>query len=220
MTKRPDREPSVEPGPRERNKLDKRDRITRAAWELFAKDGFEPTTTAAIAERAGVAKGTLFLYAADKDDLLMLVMHDRLAEATDRAFANAPSRGPLVEQCVHVFVSLYELYASLPRGLGVAFVRLVATAKGPNADRVHALTQALLSRLASLVRAAQERGEVAEDVQPLLAASNLFAAYFVGLFGWLSGLAPTIDALRAQLDAMLALQFRGLAQGAPRTKKS
>lgn len=219
MTKAPKREAS-DLGPRERNKLDKRDRITRAAWELFARDGFDATTTAAIAERASVAKGTLFLYAADKDDLLMLVMHDRLAEATDRAFATAPARAPLVDQCVHVFVALYELYASLPRGLGLIFVKLVSTARGPNADRVGALTQALLSRLASLVRAAQERGEVAEDVQPLVAASNLFAAYFMVLFGWLSGLSPTMDVLRAQLEALLSLQFRGLAPSAPRAKKS
>lgn len=205
---------------RDKNKLDKRDRITRAAWERFSRDGFEATTTAAVAEEAGVAKGTLFLYAADKDDLLMLVMHDRLAEATDRAFATLPSRAALVEQCAHVFTALYELYASQPRGLGLVFVRLVSTARGPNADRVHALTQALLSRLASLVRAAQERGEVAEDIPPLVAASNLFAAYFMVLFGWLSGLAPTLDVLRAQVEAMVALQFRGLARSPHRPAKS
>lgn len=211
---------SSELSTRDRNKLDKRDRITRAAWELFARDGFEPTTTAAVAEHAGVAKGTLFLYAADKDDLLMLVMHDRLADATDRAFATLPARASLVEQCTHVFTALYDLYASQPRGLGLVFVRLVSTARGPNADRVHALTQALLSRLASLVRSAQERGDVAEDVLPLVAASNLFAAYFMVLFGWLSGLAPTIDVLRAQVEALVALQFRGLAAPPHRAHKS
>jgi AcrR family transcriptional regulator len=219
MTKGP-KSASADLSTRDKNKLDKRDRITRAAWERFSRDGFEATTTAAVAEEAGVAKGTLFLYAADKDDLLMLVMHDRLAEATDRAFATLPARATLVEQCTHVFSALYELYASQPRGLGLVFVRLVSTARGPNADRVHALTQALLSRLASLVRAAQERGEVAEDILPLVAASNLFAAYFMVLFGWLSGLAPTLEVLRAQVESLVALQFRGLARSPQRAPKS
>jgi AcrR family transcriptional regulator len=211
---------AAEPGARERNKLDKRERIAAAAWELFARDGFEATTTAAVAERAGVGKGTLFLYAPDKDDLLMLVMHDRLADRTDRAFATLSARAALPEQLSHVFVSLYELYAEQPRGIGIAFVRLVSTARGPNADRVHAMTQATLSRIASLVRTAQERGEVADDVLPMVAAANLFAAYFFVLFGWLSGLSPTIEILRSHLDTMIALQMRGLAKPHGKPSKS
>jgi AcrR family transcriptional regulator len=203
-------------GARERNKLDKRARIADAAWTLFSTAGFEETSTSAVAERAGVAKGTLFLYASDKDDLLMLVMHDRLAAAMDRGFATMPARGLLVPRALHAFRALYEMYAAQPRGLGAHFVRLAATAKGPNADRVGALTQAMLSQLASLVRAAQERGEVSPDVAPTLAALNFFAAYFMGLFGWIAGLTTDVDALCAGLEAQLALQVRGLE---PRTHK-
>ncbi len=204
---------------RERNKLDKRDRIAHAAWELFTRDGFDATTTAAVADRAKVAKGTLFLYAADKDDLLMLVMHDRLAEAVDRGFATMTARATLHEQLVHVFVTLYELYLSQPRGIGVAFVRLVFVAKGPNTDRVQGLTQAMLSRLAALFRGAQERGEIAEDVLPMVGAANAFAAYFFVLLGWISGLSPTIDVLKAHLDAMLSLQLRALAKAPHRASR-
>src|SRR6185503_10345371 len=68
-------------GRREQNKLEKRERVRRAAWDLFTTKGFDATTTKDVAERADIATGTLFLYASDKKDLLFLVMHDRLERA-------------------------------------------------------------------------------------------------------------------------------------------
>ena len=65
-------------GLRERNKLDKLQRIKHAARTLFIEKGFDETTTREIARRAGVALGTLFLYATDKRDLLFLICTDEL----------------------------------------------------------------------------------------------------------------------------------------------
>ena len=72
----------VEGGRREANKEDKRERIREAAFELFLEHGVGGTKLADVAERAGVAKGTLFLYASDKEDLVCMVMHERLAACT------------------------------------------------------------------------------------------------------------------------------------------
>src|SRR5690606_35807052 len=72
-------------GLRERNKREKRARIERAARELFERKGFEAATARAIAARARVGLGTLFLYARDKRELLFLVF----AEESRRLFAEA-----------------------------------------------------------------------------------------------------------------------------------
>lgn len=45
---------------RDRNMRDKRDRIFRAAAELFAERGFAAVTTQEVSDRADVAAGTLF----------------------------------------------------------------------------------------------------------------------------------------------------------------
>ena len=58
--------------------------------ELFSSVGFDATTTKAVAERAGVASGTVFVHAADKTDLLSLVMGSVLQEAVEQGFAGAP----------------------------------------------------------------------------------------------------------------------------------
>jgi AcrR family transcriptional regulator len=63
-------------GQREKNKIDKLNRIKEAARELFLSKGFDDATTRAIASRAGVGIGTVFIYADNKRDLLFLVAND------------------------------------------------------------------------------------------------------------------------------------------------
>ena len=72
-------------GLRERNKRDKLRRIKDAATELFLQKGFDDTTTRAIALRAGVGLGTVFLYAPTKRDLLFLIINEELQAEVDRA---------------------------------------------------------------------------------------------------------------------------------------
>lgn len=54
------------------------------------------TTTRQIAVKAGVAVGTLFLYAADKRDLLFLVVNDELEQVASKAVAAVRSDVPLI----------------------------------------------------------------------------------------------------------------------------
>lgn len=68
-------------GRRERNKQDKLDRITAAARELFAEHGVDEVTTQQIADRADIGTGTLFLYAKNKGELLLLVQNSSYVDA-------------------------------------------------------------------------------------------------------------------------------------------
>ncbi|BAS11227.1 tetr family transcriptional regulator protein [Arthrobacter sp. Hiyo4] len=68
-------------GRRERNKQDKLDRITAAARELFSEHGVDDVTTQQIADKADIGTGTLFLYAKNKAELLLLVQNSSYADA-------------------------------------------------------------------------------------------------------------------------------------------
>jgi AcrR family transcriptional regulator len=57
-----------------------RDEVMRAAWLLFAEQGFEATTVEQIAQAAGMSRRTFFRYFAGKDELIL----DKLLEAGDR----------------------------------------------------------------------------------------------------------------------------------------
>lgn len=196
-------------GKREANKEDKRARIIEAAWALFSERGVDATTTADIAGRAGIAKGTLFLYATDKDDLVFLMMHDRLAEVSDQFLASVPKRASLVEQLCHVFGGLYGLYAA-SGDVGRRFVKVLPGAQGANAAKVNGLTFAFLHRVAALIIEAQARGEVRADVEVMIASNAVFSLYFSGLLTWLQGFATLEDARDTLLPQSLELLMNGL----------
>ena len=83
---------SVAPRPvgrRERNKQEKLDRITAAARALFAEHGVDEVTTQQVADKADIGTGTLFLYAKNKGELLLLVQNSAYADALVRGKAAA-----------------------------------------------------------------------------------------------------------------------------------
>jgi AcrR family transcriptional regulator len=203
------RPPSAEGGRRARQKRDKLERLRAAAWELFATKGFDQTTTREIAERAGVATGTLFLYAKDKPDLLFLVFEHRLAETVDDAFKSLPDAS-LKGQLLHVLGRLFAMYDKSP-DLARRFVKELPGADGPNAQRVNGLSFVFLQRLGGLVEKAIERGEVRSDALPLLAAQTIFAIYFMGLLSWLSGFNSLETALDTLISSAIDLVMQGLA---------
>jgi AcrR family transcriptional regulator len=195
---------------RAQKKEEKRARLRDAAFHLFSTRGYDATTTKQIAEAAGVASGTLFLYARDKADLLFLVFHERLGRALDDGLRTLPSDAPLLEAFVHLFGGFFRVYAEAPE-VARAFVKELPGADGPNAAKVDQLTFALLHHLAGLVQRAQGRDELASDVPPALLARNAFAAYFMALLGWLRGYSTLEEALEPNLRDALALMLRGLA---------
>jgi TetR/AcrR family fatty acid metabolism transcriptional regulator len=62
----------------------KRERIIAAAGTLFGDKGYHNTTTAEIAESAGVAAGTIYIYFSSKEELLVAVFEEFLGVHMDR----------------------------------------------------------------------------------------------------------------------------------------
>ncbi len=60
---------------------EKRAEIVAAARELFIEAGYEATPMGRLANAAGVAANTIYWYFADKDDVLVAVLNDVMAEA-------------------------------------------------------------------------------------------------------------------------------------------
>lgn len=83
---------------RRRRKAERPQELLDAALELFVEKGFAATRAEEVALRAGVSKGTLYLYYPSKEDLLKAVVSQRLsariADALERA---ARHRGSCAE---------------------------------------------------------------------------------------------------------------------------
>jgi AcrR family transcriptional regulator len=72
-----------------------RGRLGRAAMELYVERGFDQTTVAEIAERAGLTKRTFFRHYADKRDVLFAGI-PLLRERVLKGIATAPAQLPPV----------------------------------------------------------------------------------------------------------------------------
>jgi len=64
---------------RSRRKQARPGELLAAALELFTEKGFAATRVDEVARRAGVSKGTLFLYFPSKEDLFKAVVRENLA---------------------------------------------------------------------------------------------------------------------------------------------
>ena len=66
---------------RERRKEARPGELLEAALDLFVEKGFAATRVEEVAARAGVSKGTLFLYFPSKEELFMAVVRENIVRA-------------------------------------------------------------------------------------------------------------------------------------------
>jgi AcrR family transcriptional regulator len=72
--------------PRQRRSQETREKLLRAAEQLFEKRGYEEVTSHDIAAAAGVAIGSFYAYFADKEQLLFVLLEHSFDEEYQAAF--------------------------------------------------------------------------------------------------------------------------------------
>lgn len=196
-------------GLRERKKQEKLARIENAARELFSEHGYERTTTRAIAERAGIGTGTLFVYFPEKRDLLFHLFSSAVRKVKEDAFAAVPD-GKLTDRLMFVFERFFDYYGQDPK-LSLVFVKEMGFNRELDRTASGSLLAELLQDLAGLISDAQRTGEVDRRIVPFAAAFNVFALYFMSLVSWLGGGIPSRDNQLAMLRNGLHMFYNGLA---------
>ena len=197
-------------GRRERKKRAKLQRIEAAARRLFQHQGYEATTTRAIAEEAEIGVGTLFVYFPEKLDLLVHLYKEDLLRVSSEAVDGLPRDLPLVESLWRVFDAIYRFYEADP-ALARTFVKELMFLDLDRQAEMLNMTLGFLGRIGQLVMAAQARGEVRTDVPAPLAAHQIFGIYYWGLVAWLAGTFPGREAVSVHLRMALELLWTGLA---------
>ena len=80
---------------RERRKQHRPGELLEAALDLFVEKGFAATRSEEVAARAGVSKGTLFLYFPSKEELFKAVVRENVVKpVTEGALEVANFKGP------------------------------------------------------------------------------------------------------------------------------
>jgi AcrR family transcriptional regulator len=154
-----------------------RGRLEQAAFELFLDRGYEETTVADIAKRAGLTERTFFRHYADKREVFFggaATLQDELIRAVD----GLPPELPAIE-AVRVGVEAASMLMHGRRALARERQRIVAA--HTDLQERELIKRATLT--AALARALQKRG-VSEPAASLAADMGM-AVFYVGFPQWL-----------------------------------
>jgi AcrR family transcriptional regulator len=187
----------------------RRQAILDAALTVFAESGFEAARLDDVAARAGIAKGTLYLYFKDKEALFEEVVHGAASPIIERlgALAAAPDL-PMASLLDAMFALFEKEVLGTRRKL---IIRLII-AEGPRFPRIaefyyRDIIGRILPMLAAVARRAAERGELPNDAiarfPQLVAAPQLLTVIWDGLFANIKPL-DVAEFLRAHRDVLTA----------------
>jgi AcrR family transcriptional regulator len=164
----------------------RREAILAAALDEFSSRGFEAARLDDVAKRAGVAKGTIYLYFRDKESLFQELVRAMLTPLVGTIEALGAAQVPmsvLSDQIVDLFVR--EVYETRRKDV----IRLMITEGRRFPKLAEFYYREVLSRIIAAVRAllrrAAARGEVPEalvDFPQIIAAPGLVAIIWSGLF--------------------------------------
>jgi len=166
--------------------VERRDSILAAALDEFSARGFEAARLDDVARRAGVAKGTIYLYFRDKETLFQELVRAMLTPVIGTIEAMSAANLPLAvlaDRIVELFVR--EVYETRRKDV----IRLIIS-EGRRFPKLaefyyREVLARIITAVRSLLRHAAERGEIPEglaEFPQIIAAPGLLAIIWNGLF--------------------------------------
>lgn len=196
----------------QRRSEDRPREICAAALEVFAEKGFAAAKLDDIARRAGVSKGTLYLYFKDKQDLFGAVVRSAIAPNIEAVTSAISSLDAQFSEVVSVFLSGFaEREARLPIG-AVAKIVIGESRNFPELARVwhDEVAAKAIAALAAFVERAQQRGEVRPG-DPRLYAFSIIGPMVLGAL-WRTVMVPA-GGVALEMDRLARQHAETVLQG-------
>jgi AcrR family transcriptional regulator len=190
-----------------RNKAAIQNRIVTAALALFQSNGFEATTTRAIAKKAGIAEGTVFNYFHTKEDIALHFFEQEVDHAIEIVRSTPRLRkAPLDEKLFALIQSQLAYLAPYEKFIGTAFVEALRPASklGFFSHKAQALRHRYIGFVQELIEESFARKK---GVVPVTWwAPDAFWIYYLGaLLFWLHDSSPRKQNTLAFLDRTLKI---------------
>jgi len=167
-------------------KARRQEQILAAAFEVFAAHGFEAARIDEVAERAGVAKGTVYLYFPNKEQMFRAVVRSLIRKRIDLLVKGLPGSS---EELLRGLIS--QMYANVVRNSKVrSIVRMLVAESGRFPQLADIYHREVIIPGMNAVREALKRGAAAKefrrtkavDFPQIVAAPGLLAMVWQLLF--------------------------------------
>jgi AcrR family transcriptional regulator len=149
----------------QRRKEARPDEIVEAALDLFVEKGFAATRLEDVAHRAGVSKGTMYLYFDSKESLFQAAVRRALVPTLEEGEALLAShQGPSGELLATLIRRWWER-TGVSKGSGILKLMIAESANFPDITRIY--HQEIVQRGRQLVAAALQRGIDRGEFRPV-----------------------------------------------------
>ena len=200
------------PETRRRRKAERPQEILEAAFAEFSRNGYATTTLDRIAERAGVTKGTIYVYFENKEHLFISMVRDVTSTALDTVHGMLETHeGPTADLLRAQFSFIYQHIVEDKRRREVLRMLIAEAPRFPAlADRYHEeILRPCLEMLKQAIQRGMDRGEfrkssIINSPQVVIAPIAL-----VDLWMMMFDDRQPLD-LKAYFDAHLDLVLNGL----------
>lgn len=174
----------------QRRAEDRPGEICSAVLEVFSEKGFAAAKLDEIARRAGVSKGTLYLYFADKEDLFRAVVRDTVVPNIDAVRGMVESAELPFAEVVRMVLPRFAAIAGRVRIGAVAKMVIGESRNFPELAKVwhDEVVSKALGMIGGLIERAQAKGEVRPG-DPRLHAFTLMGPMMMGVL-WRETLQP------------------------------
>jgi AcrR family transcriptional regulator len=189
----------------ERRRRETRRRILVAALELFAERGFEAVTVEEIADRADVARGTVFNHFTTKDSLCEAIGElqvELLREAVREGRIHGPSSGEKIAQAMRL---LAAFPSQSPEHCRTLLVRALTHLRP---GELNECARQLFAMFEGWVAEGQRSGELRADLPSCELAGFMMGLRFQATLLWAYGFAQ--GSLADHTERVLRLALEGI----------
>jgi TetR/AcrR family transcriptional regulator, fatty acid metabolism regulator protein len=193
--------------PENGSSAEKHHRILQAAIAVFAENGYFNSRVADIAERAGVADGTIYLYFKNKEQILMAAIDFAFssfmrAAQTELASIDDP------RQKLRRLAALHLESLGANRGLAMVFQTELRQSAKFLSEFSHRHLIEYFDLVRAIVRQGQQSGCFRKEVSDKIAANCFFGALDAMVTSWL--LSERDYKLGAASDALVDVILNGM----------
>lgn len=190
------------------SKGEKYQRIVDAAISVIAEKGFFQARVSEIAERAGVADGTIYLYFKNKEQILMAAIDAPFVAFLERARAEAQNHSVSPEQRLRRLCQLHLETLGGDRNLALVFQTELRQSARFLAQFSRTRLVEYFDLIRSVVREGQAVGQFRAGVSDKIAANCFFGAIDEMVTSWM--LSEHSYPLAGAADAVMDVILKGM----------
>ena len=194
---------------REAKKQNNKRAILDSAISLFNENGYEKTSIAQIARKAGVGKGTVYSYFDNKKSIIKGFCEYELEKVHHQLIAQSNRDASVLEQMLIIYMTEFQ-HVTQNREFGRLYMREALFPDDSDLKTATDLDEKYFDLLFPILEKGQERGELRKDLELLHITAQFYSLFIIIVSAWYSGRLPS-KAVETTMEMLFKQTLDGLS---------